>query len=90
MLYKKYHRNYVSKFKKGTIILDEGFEEETGEELEEEVSTEPYIYCGKSETSNENCHWIEIVVSDEVYITREICIIDENGRFDKFMKLVII
>lgn len=87
MLYKKYHRSYVSQFKKGTIILDEDYEEETGKELEEEVSVEPYICSDEFQISNENYYycWIELVVSDEVFIKRNIVVIDEKGKIVKLM-----
>ena len=79
MLYKKYHRSYVSQFKKGTIILDE-------EDYEDEVSVEPYICYDKFKFSFPNYYWIALVVSAcDGFITRNIVVIDEKGRIVKLM-----
>ena len=73
MLYKKYHRNYVRKFKKGTELIIFG-------EVKVNVLVEP-IVCGCINSYiHRNCHWIEVVVGESWLITRRLVLIDETGR----------
>ena len=79
MLYKKYHRSYVRQFKKGTIILDEDYEDY-------KVSVEPYICYDRFKFSFPNYYWIELVGSAcDGFITRNIVVINEKGRIVKLM-----
>lgn len=71
MLYKKYHRNYIRQFKKGTELISFG-------EVEVTVLAEPHICC--TQTQIKNYHWIEIIVSESWIITRRLILIDETGR----------
>ena len=71
MLYKKYHKNYVRKFKKGTELIIFG-------EVKVKVLAEPHICCIK------NCHWIELIVSEGWLISRRLILIDETGREPRF------
>ena len=75
MLYKKYHRNYVWKFKYGTELTIFG-------ENKVNVLVEPHICC--TQTPVRNCHWIEIIVSEDWFITRRVILIDETGRKPRF------
>ena len=74
MLYKKYHRNYVRKFKKGCKLIIFG-------EVKVNVLAEPHICCSNE---NKNYHWIEIIVSEDWLISRRLILIDETGRKPRF------
>lgn len=75
MLYKKYHRNYVRKFKKGCELIIFG-------EVKVNVLAEPYICC--SNNPIKNYHWIELIVSEDQLISRRLILIDETGREPRF------
>ena len=73
MLYKKYHRNYVRKFKKGTELIIFG-------EVKVSVLVEP-IVCGCINSYiHRNLLWIEVVVGESWLTTRRLVLIDETGR----------
>lgn len=75
MLYKKYHRNYIRQFKKGTKLIIFG-------EVEVTVLAEPHVCCTQNPVKN--CHWIELIVSEDQFITRRLILIDDKGRKPRF------
>ena len=70
MLYKKYHRNFVRQFKKGTKIK---YRYKEGTETIERVVTKPFIY--RSSIKRKKYCWIELELSNG-YLK----IIDDKGR----------
>ena len=77
MLYKKYHRNFVKRFRKGVKYRYNDYVEN----IIDEVIIEPFIYwC--SITRYKYC-WIELERPNG-YLK----LIDEKGRFNKYIHVV--
>lgn len=78
MLYKKYHRNFVKRFKNGVKYrYNDGIEN-----IIEEVIIEPFIYWCSIEFFIKFC-WIELERPDG-YLK----LIDEKGIFNKYIHVV--
>ena len=78
MLYKKYHRDFVKRFKNGVKYrYNDGIEN-----IIEEVIIEPFIYWCSIEFFIKFC-WIELELPDG-YLK----LIDEKGIFNKYIHVV--
>lgn len=69
MLYKKYHRNFVSQFKKGSKVKLEV------DKFEGEIILEPFI-----DECREILMTIEFMSNDKSYYWRQLTLVYANGR----------